>query len=116
MGILLTKYLGRYLGYEIIHHGSNKKLHEKILQKLNGRLEGWKVKCVSRAGRITLAKSVLNNILIFFMQLEKLPSRIHKEINRLVRRCVLGDSPAGKRVHLVYWETLCKPKEMGGVG
>lgn len=89
------------MGYDFLHSGSNKKLQEKILQKLNGRLEGWKAKCLSRARRIMLAKSVLNSIPIFFMQLEKLQSKIHKEVDRLIKRCVLGYSPSGKKVHLV---------------
>lgn len=52
------------------------------------RLEGWKLKCLSRAVRITMAKSVLNSIPIFHMQLEKMPTCVHKELNKAVRKCV----------------------------
>lgn len=40
----LTKELGKYYGLEIIHQGPNKKLHARILEKINGRLEGCKTR------------------------------------------------------------------------
>lgn len=71
----------------------------------------------SRAGRITLAKSIFSGIPVFFMQLQRLPAKIHKDIDRLVRRCVWGEMDSRNKMHLVSWETLCKPKHLeGGVG
>lgn len=63
-----------------------------------------------------LAKSVMNCILVFFMQLEKLPSKIHKEIDRAISRCVCGEFAIKKKIRLVNWDTLCKPMAMGGIG
>lgn len=82
MGIPLMKELGNYLGHEILYDKGNKKLHSRILQKLNDRLVGWKARCLLRAGQITLAKSLMNSITTFYMLLGKLPSKIHKEIDR----------------------------------
>lgn len=92
------------------------KLHSRLLQKRIDRLEGWKARCLSRAGRITLAKSVMNSIPIFYMQLEKLPSELNKEIDRAIRRCVWGEFRSERKTHLLNWDILCRPKAMGGVG
>lgn len=50
------------------------------------------------------------------MQVQQLPASVHKELDRYVRRCVWGDSDSVKRIHLVSWEVLCKPKEEGDFG
>lgn len=50
------------------------------------------------------------------MELEKLPLKIHKEIDTLVRRYVWREMSTGKKVHLVNWDIMCKSKELGGVG
>lgn len=39
------------------------------------------------AGRLTLAKSVINTIGVFQMQVQKLPVSVHKEQDRYVRKC-----------------------------
>lgn len=83
-GVPLTKDLGVHLGHQLVHQGINHKLHSRLLERMRGRLKGWKSKNLSRAGRITLAKSVLNSVPVFFMQLERLPVKIHKEIDNLV--------------------------------
>lgn len=69
-----------------MHKGRNHKLHASILQRLKDKFEDWKARCLSRAGRITLAKTVSNIIPIFFMQLERMPAGLHKAINREIIR------------------------------
>lgn len=116
MGIPLTADLGRYLGHQLIHQGRNNSGHAKLLQRVRDKLDGWKTKCLSRAGRITLAKSVLTGMSIFHMQVQKLPTRVHKELDKAVRLCVWGSSTERRPIHLVSWDTLCKSKEEGGLG
>lgn len=68
------------------------------------------------AGRITLAKSVINNIPVFHMQVERLSAWVHKVLDKMTRRCVWGYSTLTKKIHLINLDTLCKPKEFGGAG
>lgn len=53
---------------------------------------------------------------IFQMQVHRLPTGVHKEIDRYVRRCVWGESEGVRKMHLVSWDTLCRPKYRGGFG
>lgn len=50
------------------------------------------------------------------MQVQKMPSRVLKELDRAVRHCVWGDIAEERRIHLISWEVLCRPKERGGFG
>lgn len=50
------------------------------------------------------------------MQLERLPSRIHKELDKVVRHCIWGSSTERRKIHLINWDVVCRPKKRGGLG
>lgn len=70
LGIPLKKHIGKYLGHHNLHNGNNRQADKALLQCINNRIDGWKIKCYSRVGGLTLAQSVLGSILIFSMRLE----------------------------------------------
>lgn len=94
LGVPLTESLGKYLGHRALYKGINVEGHKELVECVQGRLEGWKIKCLSRAGRLTLAQSVLTSLPIFQMQLEKLPTWVHKALDRAVRCCLWEDMEA----------------------
>lgn len=89
---------------------------KELLQKVHNRVEGWKLKCLSREGRLTLAQYVVGSMPIFNMQLERLPGWVHKELDKSTRKCVWGSVEGKKRNHLLDWKCLCKPRELGSAG
>lgn len=63
-----TPKLDKYLGFPMIHGRMTKGGFEFIVEKMQTRLASWKNKMLNKAGRVTLAKSVLNSIPIYYMQ------------------------------------------------
>lgn len=114
VGIPRTCHLGKYLGHHLLHCGRNRDAHVYLVERAKKRLEGWKLRCVSRAGRLTLAQSVLGSISIFHMQMEKLPTWVHKDLDRAMRRCVWGKNDGSREIHILEWEELTKPNRLGG--
>ncbi|XP_061339245.1 uncharacterized protein LOC133285942 [Gastrolobium bilobum] len=115
-GFKRVSSLGCYLG-ALMRHGRVKRDHyADTISRVQGRLQGWKSKCFSLAGRITLAKSVISAIPSFHMQNSMLPVHVCQEIERLQRNFIWGDSDVKKRAHYVSWEQLCLPKNCGGLG
>lgn len=55
LGIPRTKNIGKYLGHHAAVDGKNRERHQELLGKVHKRIEGWKLKCLSRASRLTLA-------------------------------------------------------------
>jgi ribonuclease HI len=80
------------------------------------RLAGWKAKQLSLAGRITLAKSVIQAIPIYPMMSTPIPKSCLKEIEKVQRAFIWGDTEEKKKAHMISWETLTQPKWSGGVG
>lgn len=76
----------------------------ELLKQVQAKFEWWKLNFLSRAGRLTLAQSVLWSLPIFNMQLERLSVWVHKDLDRTMRRCVWGLSNGRRGVHLLSWE------------
>lgn len=58
MGIPLTANMGKYLGTPSIHKMVNKETYTEVVECMQAKLQGWKSKCLSLAGRVTFIKSV----------------------------------------------------------
>lgn len=54
-GVPLTKKLAKYLGHHVLHRGRNENAHRELVEGVHSQLEEWKIKCLSRAGRLMLA-------------------------------------------------------------
>ncbi|OMO64495.1 reverse transcriptase [Corchorus capsularis] len=116
LGIGETSNLGRFLGYPMHHGRVSKDDYSFILDKLKGKLTGWKANILSPAARLVLCKSTLESIPSYFMQNRLLPSRICSEIDRTCRNFIWNDSEQKKKIHLLRWEEVTKPKNLGGRG
>ena len=80
------------------------------------KLQGWKEKLLSQAGREVLIKSVIQAIPTYTMSCFKHPKRLIQEIEVLIRKFWWGYSGVARKVHWVSWERLCEAKEVGGMG
>ncbi|GKV42563.1 hypothetical protein SLEP1_g49947 [Rubroshorea leprosula] len=116
MGFSHTNYLGKYLGIPISAKRPCKQDYTFILDKVRAKLEGWKTKFFSIAGRTTLINSVLASIPNFYMQSIMLPSSILSSIDRIARDFLWGSDLDHRKLHLVKWEQVSLPKCLGGLG
>lgn len=71
---------------------------------------------LSFAGRLTLIKSVLASLPIYYMSIFKMPKGVANKINRLQAAFLWGDSETKRKVHMVSWEVVSKPQSHGGLG
>ncbi|XP_061340525.1 uncharacterized protein LOC133287003 [Gastrolobium bilobum] len=56
-GFKKVENLGRYLGSMMRHVRIKKDHYAEVISRIQNKLQGWKSRCLSLAGRITLAKS-----------------------------------------------------------
>ena len=71
---------------------------------------------LSLGERITLIKSVMQNLLIYFLSFFKCPIRVVRRIEKLQRDFLWNDHVDKRKYHLVRWDLVCIPIDQGGLG
>ncbi|XP_031099664.1 uncharacterized protein LOC116003863 [Ipomoea triloba] len=108
--------MGKYLGIPSLHGRLEKETFAGIIERVRGKLAGWKSKSLSFAGRHTLVQSVLSAIPYYTMQSTLLPVGVTSAIEKIIRDFLWGSSEGERKCHLVRWETVTKSKAYGGLG
>jgi hypothetical protein len=86
------------------------------VEKIKSKLAGWKAKQLSFAGRITLAKSVIQATPIYPMMSTPIPKSCLQEIEKAQRAFIWGDTEDKRKAHMVSWDTITQSKPCGGLG
>lgn len=79
------------------------------------RINSWKNKFLSTAGREVLLKSVVMSLPIYSLSCYKLPKYICRQIEKGMARYWWCGNKDGKAIHWTAWQRLTKPKEDGGL-
>uniref|UniRef100_A0A2N9H5A8 CCHC-type domain-containing protein n=1 Tax=Fagus sylvatica TaxID=28930 RepID=A0A2N9H5A8_FAGSY len=116
LGVSSTPNIGKYLGFPLRPNGRSSRDFDFIVDKVQAKLSSWKAKLLSPAGRIVLIQSVISSIPAYYMQNVALPVRICSKLDKLNRDFLWGSSSKRKKMHMVGWEKVCKPKDKGGLG
>ena len=104
------------LGFPLNHRGTARNRYNFIVERVISKLSGWKAKFLSFAGRTMLIKSVMAAIPNHVMQGVALRSHLCEKLDKINRDFLWGSSTEKKRLHLVAWSKVIKPKEEGGLG
>ena len=72
--------------------------------------------CLSAGGKEVLIKSVAQSIHTYSMACFKLPRGLCEHINSIIRKFWWGSKNGQRKTAWVSWNTMTKPKFMGGLG
>ena len=103
-----------YLGLPLISTGIHKTHCQPILQKIKNRISSWKNRFLSKAGRLELIRSVLHSYSIYWCNAFLLPAGLLHDIERLLMN-FFWNGTNDKAMHMVNWDSICKPKDEGGL-
>eukprot|EP00253_Pinus_taeda_P031999 PITA_31999 len=87
-----------------------------LLEKLEARLSSWTHKSLNMPSRLVLIKSILQSMSLYLFSILAAPKWVLKEIKKLQRSFLWGNSEQKRKWALVKWEKVCLPKHFGGTG
>ncbi|GJY37828.1 hypothetical protein Tco_0424192 [Tanacetum coccineum] len=106
----------KYLGVPLVSSRLIYKDCKELIEKVQHRVDDWKNKSLSIAGRLQLVSSVIGSLHVFWASVFMLPTRILLDIEQIMRGFLWcqGKMRSGKAK--VAWEVVCLPKDEGGLG
>lgn len=116
LGVSESASLGKYLGFPPELESNRASSFNFIIERVKSKLEGWRAKFLSKAGRIVLINSVLNSLPTHVMQCTMLPKSVNNRLDRICRNFLWGSTDERKKLHPISWDIVTKPKAEGGLG
>lgn len=80
----------KYIGMPLLECYKAKSIWDGIVVKMERRLAAWKMLYLSKGGRVTLIKSILSNLLTYFLSLSPILARVANRIEKLQRDLLWG--------------------------
>ena len=112
VGSLSTMYLGLPLGAP--HRAMG--VWDSIEERFRKRLSSWKRQYISKGGRLTLIRSTLSSLPIYFLSLFRMSKLVCSRLEKIQRDFLWGGGNLERKPHLVNWKTVCLEKSRGGLG
>ena len=112
VGSLPTLYLGLPLGAP--HRALG--VWDSIEERFRKRLSSWKRQYISKGGRLTLIRSTLSSLPIYFLSLFRMPKMVCARLEKIQRDFLWDGGNLDRKPHLVNWKTVCPEKSRGGLG
>jgi hypothetical protein len=106
----------KYLGLPALIGRSKRAIFNGLKERIVCRLQGWKEKFLSKAGREILIKAVAQAIPTYTMNCFRLPKTWCDEVNSLIAQYWWGQNTDKRKIHWLKWDKLCTAKEDGGMG
>ena len=116
LGLPVIRQYENYLGLPSMVGRAKYQSFNHLKERVWRKIQGWKGKLLSQAGREVLIKAVVQAIPTYTMNVFKLPKKLCSELEKMVRDFWWGHSGEARKVHWVNWGALCKPKMVGGMG
>ena len=107
----LVRVLGRkvgslpfcYLGLPLGAAFKSSWVWDVVEERFQKRLALWKRQYLSKGGRLTLVKSTLSNLPIYFMSLFIIPRKMSLRLEKIQRDFLWGGGVSQSKPHLVNW-------------
>ncbi|GJY04819.1 RNA-directed DNA polymerase, eukaryota, reverse transcriptase zinc-binding domain protein [Tanacetum coccineum] len=112
VGNLPMKYLGVPLINKNIGISECNQLVERVKQKVND----WKNKALSYAGRLQLIASILASMHIYWASVFLILKTNVREIEKALKGFLSCQGDMKKGTAKVSWKVICRPKSQGGLG
>lgn len=116
MGINVEGLTGKYLGLPTYIGKGKAKNFSYIREKVWKKIQGWKEKLLSKAGKEILIKAAAQTIPVYAMGCLDPTKTFCDDLSALTGRYWWSQMDKTNKIHWISWEKLSKPKTDGGLG
>ncbi|KAK1260188.1 hypothetical protein QJS04_geneDACA023438 [Acorus gramineus] len=106
----------KYLGLPISGQDLSKQRRLAVQEAVSRKLQDWKGRLLSMAGRCVLDQAVLNALPQHYMLSAAVPISATMDIERAARSFLWNGATSQSKIHTVSWEVITRPKTEGGLG
>ncbi|XP_016482447.2 uncharacterized protein LOC107803276 [Nicotiana tabacum] len=90
--------------------------YHDLMKKVLDKIQSWQGKILSIGGRAVLINHVLQGMPIHLLSAVNPPASVINKLYKMIAQFFWSNSIGGKARHWASWDSLCLPKEEGGVG
>nr|GEV71902.1 RNA-directed DNA polymerase, eukaryota, reverse transcriptase zinc-binding domain protein [Tanacetum cinerariifolium] len=105
-----------YLGLPIGSNTSQIANWQILIDRFKAILSGWKTNLISISGRLTLIKSMLGSLGIYYFSIFKAPKMVIKSFESLRANFFWGIHESSKKLSWVKWPNTIASFDKGGLG
>ncbi|PNX71244.1 ribonuclease H, partial [Trifolium pratense] len=116
MGVRHVLGTGNYLGLPSMVGRKKKHIFAFLKDRIWKRINAWRGRSLSRAGKEVMIKSVLQAIPSYVMSVYLLPDGVIKDIERMMNSFWWGGGANNKGIRWLAWDRMTIPKDQGGMG
>jgi exonuclease III len=116
LGFKRSSLPSKYLGIPLIDSAHKHSSWENLLSSFSKRLSSWTFRALNLPSRLVLLKAVLQALPVYAFSVLAAPRSVLNTIRSLQRNFLWHGLNKDKKIALVSWETICKPKAQGGLG
>jgi hypothetical protein len=106
----------KYLGLPVYVGKSKMKVFEYLKDRVWKKIQGWKEKFLSKAGKEVLIKACAQAIPMFAMACFDITKGLCDQISSMICRYWWSHMQDENKMHWLSWDTMTLPKSEGGLG
>lgn len=110
-----------FLGDQIDLSSIKKTFWVSLIQKFKEKLASWKKDTLNQAGRLSLIKSTINSLPVYWFSLHKVPVGVCKKMETTIKDFFWENinekgEISKKKMSLLAWDKICTDRKHGGLG
>lgn len=117
LGCKVDKGPINYLGAVLGANPRNVRFWDPLVSKFINKLNSYEAEKISLAGKMVLLRAAIDSTPLYWFSLFKIPATVANKLDQNRRSFLWGrNKDGGNKLHLLCWDKICTPKDIGGLG